>query len=321
MESLYAKLFEKYDKLKKKKFNEFEEINKDQELKFVNYVTAAEELIEYLRNDNDQCTNNEQVVEYQKLLMEENQKNKALSEEVERLRKFYQERISSCLKDDKNDNMQLTTPKGAQTVSGKWPTGSYKRMKRKRSSEIRTEREGTVMPSCSGQDDAIAGESMKDLSKETVSSGAFVYDQLPECCKRTIDRSGDVNDSGCPNCLFQALVEYLVGMKVSALSQTDGICISALHQSSGHGMHARTSVCLIDTSVFDTKSQSSVGYSFSLTWVENAAGKESELLYRVVSLGTFERVAPEWMREVLMFSMSMCPIFFERIARVIKLHN
>ncbi|XP_031254295.1 uncharacterized protein LOC116112274 [Pistacia vera] len=311
MESLYAKLFEKYDKLKKKKFTEFEEINKDQELKFVNYVTAAEELIEYLRNDNDQlraqvnnlrtevdtirCTNNEQVVEYQKLLMEENQKNKALSEEVERLQKFYQERISSCSKDDKNDNMQLNTPKGAQTVSGKLPTGSSKRMKRKRSSEIRTEREGTVMPSCSGQDDAIAGESMKDLSKETVSSGGFVYDRLPECCKRTIDRSGDVNDSGCPNCLFQALVEYLVGMKVSALSQTDGICISALHQSSG--------------------------YSFSLTWVENAAGKESELLYRVVSLGTFERVAPEWMREVLMFSMSMCPIFFERIARVIKLHN
>lgn len=63
------------------------------------------------------------------------------------------------------------------------------------------------------------------------------------------------------------------------------------------------------------------GYSFSLTWEENAAGKESELLYRVVSLGTFERVAPEWMREVLVFSTSMCPIFFERIANVIKLHQ
>lgn len=63
------------------------------------------------------------------------------------------------------------------------------------------------------------------------------------------------------------------------------------------------------------------GYSFSLTWVRNKAGKESELLYRVVSLGTFERVAPEWMRDVLMFSMSMCPIFFERICRVIKLHR
>ncbi|XP_044483675.1 uncharacterized protein LOC123209622 [Mangifera indica] len=92
-----------------------------------------------------------------------------------------------------------------------------------------------------------------------------------------------------------ALVEYLLGMKLSTLSQTGGMCISALHQSSG--------------------------YSFSLTWAENAAGKESELLYRVASLRTFKRVAPEWIRKVLVFSTSMYPIFFERIANVIKLHQ
>ena len=62
------------------------------------------------------------------------------------------------------------------------------------------------------------------------------------------------------------------------------------------------------------------GYSFSLTWVNKAAREEMELLYQVQSLGTFERVAPEWMREVLMFSTSMCPVFFERVSRVIKLH-
>ncbi|XP_044505281.1 uncharacterized protein LOC123225407 [Mangifera indica] len=311
MESLYVKLYDRFNKLKKKKFSEFEEISKDQELKFLKYVNAAEELIEYLRNENDQLraqvnnlrtevdsirsTNNEQVVEYQKLLTEENQKNKALSEEVERLQKFNQERISSCLKDDKNDYMQLNTPEGAQIAPVKLPMSSSKRMTRKRSREIRTERESTIMPSSGGQDGAIAGESEKDLSKETVSSGAFVYDQLPECCKRANDKSGDIHNISSANCLFQALVEYLVGMKLSALIHTDGVSISALHQSSG--------------------------YSFSLTWIENVGGKESELLYRVVSLGTFERVAPEWMREVLMFSISMCPIFFERIARVIKLHR
>lgn len=62
------------------------------------------------------------------------------------------------------------------------------------------------------------------------------------------------------------------------------------------------------------------GYSFSLTWVNQAAGEEVELLYQVQSLGTFERVAPGWMREVLMFGTSMCPVFFERVSRVIKLH-
>lgn len=63
------------------------------------------------------------------------------------------------------------------------------------------------------------------------------------------------------------------------------------------------------------------GYCFSLTWVKGTAGEEEELLYRVLSLGTLERVALEWMREEIMFSKNMCPLFFERIARVIKLHH
>lgn len=63
------------------------------------------------------------------------------------------------------------------------------------------------------------------------------------------------------------------------------------------------------------------GYAFTLTWMKNEAVEEPELLYRVLTLGTFERVAPEWMRSVLMFSMRMWPIFFERLACVIKLHR
>jgi len=136
----------------------------------------------------------------------------------------------------------------------------------------------------------------KNLSKETVYSNAVVNVQQPECCRRTIDASGGaLKESGSANCFFQAFVEYLVGMKLSAVNQTEGMCISALHQSSG--------------------------YSFSLTWVNKAAGEEAELQYRVLSLGTFERVAPEWMREVIIFSTSMCPVFFERVSRVIKLHH
>lgn len=62
------------------------------------------------------------------------------------------------------------------------------------------------------------------------------------------------------------------------------------------------------------------GYTFSLTLVKNAAGLE-ELLYHVLSMGTFERVAPEWMREDLMFSISMCPIFFQKISQITMLHS
>jgi predicted component of type VI protein secretion system len=45
---------------------------------------------------------------------------------------------------------------------------------------------------------------------------------------------GIVAESGPANLQFQALLEYLVGMKLSAVNQNDEVCISALHQSSGN---------------------------------------------------------------------------------------
>jgi hypothetical protein len=45
---------------------------------------------------------------------------------------------------------------------------------------------------------------------------------------------GGMNESGSANCLFQAFVEYLVGMKLTAVTRTEGMSISALHQSSGN---------------------------------------------------------------------------------------
>ncbi|KAH7560682.1 hypothetical protein JRO89_XS10G0070600 [Xanthoceras sorbifolium] len=243
--------------------------------------------------------------------------DEALSQEVERLQKVHQEAISSRSKDGRNDNMLLNTPEGAQTTSGKLSSVSAKGMTRKRRRDSEAEREGMVMASDSGRDGAIAVESAKDSSKETVSTGS-AYDQrvCPSGGCRSFDLMAfawhdaigllDVfiylilfpvgaNDDGPGNCLFQDLIEYLVDMKLSACHQTEGTGILALHQSSG--------------------------YSFNLTWVKSEAGEELELLYRVSSLGTFERVAPDWMRDVIVFSVSMCPMFFDRIGRVIKLHD
>ncbi|GAV63823.1 hypothetical protein CFOL_v3_07341 [Cephalotus follicularis] len=318
MEALYTKLYNNYTKLKKKKWGELDELNRDQELKFLDYMSASEELIHHLKSENERLTaqvNNlrdemasissakdDKCAEFQKLLIEENQKNKVLSEEVERLHKLHQ--VSSL--DGKSANVQLNTPGDALVVSGKVSNSLSTRMTRKRIKQSLTESEAVlIMPGCSLQDDAIARVSAKDLSKGSLSSEAVVYTELvckgsctywPECCKSFVDRSGGgANGMACANCVFQALIEYAIGLKFSTINQTEGIGISALHQSSG--------------------------FSFCLTWVNKTVGEESELLYRVLSLGTFERVAPEWMREALMFSTSMCPIFFERLSRVIKLRH
>ncbi|GAY65596.1 hypothetical protein CUMW_242370, partial [Citrus unshiu] len=185
-------------------------------------------------------TSNEQCLHYQKLLMEENQKNKALSEEVETLQKLLQEGTASSSKDDNNDNMQLYTPEGAQPTSGNQSKEKTRKRRRKLG-------------------------------------------------------SGGENDSGPANCLFQALIEYLFGMKLSPYHESEGRCVSALHQSTG--------------------------YSFSLTWVKSKDGEEFELLYRVLSLGTLERVALGWMMDEIMFSTTN-PLFGssnERRHRIFRL--
>ncbi|PRQ59489.1 hypothetical protein RchiOBHm_Chr1g0370751 [Rosa chinensis] len=51
-------------------------------------------------------------MEYRKLLMEEKQKNKELSDEVERLQQLQEELISSRLKDTKDAQLCITTAGG-----------------------------------------------------------------------------------------------------------------------------------------------------------------------------------------------------------------
>ncbi|XVF69575.1 hypothetical protein PTKIN_Ptkin11bG0092400 [Pterospermum kingtungense] len=304
MEPLYAKLYDKYDKLKKRKLSEMDEINRDQEEKFLNYVCAAEELIQHLKSENEKLhaevielrsevasimsSKDKQCADYQKLLSEENQKYKALSEEVTRLQNLYEE---GNVKGGKKEYIPTISPGSAQAASD-WVSGSSTRMMtRKQSRKSAAEIENNIVtPGSANHNVAMVSALAEDLSEKALSREVVAH-KLPECCRGNLS----ANAAAGGTCLFQALIESLVGMKISSVNQTEGLCILALHQSSG--------------------------YSFSLTWMNKAAGEEAELLYRVSSLGTFERVAPEWMRDAIMFSTNMCPIFFERVARVIKLHH
>lgn len=43
-----------------------------------------------------------------------------------------------------------------------------------------------------------------------------------------------LTESGPADCMFRALIEYVMGMKFSIITQAEGISITALHQSSGN---------------------------------------------------------------------------------------
>ncbi|XP_047318040.1 uncharacterized protein LOC124921423 [Impatiens glandulifera] len=291
METLYSKLYDKYSKLKVKKDTEIENVSRDQEVKFVNYVSAADEFIEHLKKENEELhtqvnelrnevasissSKDEQYVEYQKLLFEENQKSNALSEVIERLQKFHTlETHNIAIKD--SVIMEQPERPGISGVESDTSNGSTVQRTRKRSRL-------NLTSSASAQ----VKEREIDSLKRTAPSQTALEMNLADCSrKRSCVSSG--------HCVFQNLAQYLAGMEFCTVDQTDGICISATHLSSG--------------------------YSFSLTWIDETDGEKVELLYQVLSLGTLERIAPEWMREVIIFSTRMCPIFFERLSRVIKLH-
>uniref|UniRef100_A0A7N0THV8 DUF7806 domain-containing protein n=1 Tax=Kalanchoe fedtschenkoi TaxID=63787 RepID=A0A7N0THV8_KALFE len=302
MESLYSKLYDKYTKLKAKKFQELEKPNKDQEITFMNYVTAAEELIEHLRNEKERLNvqvnemrnevnslrakANEQLLECQDLLMEDNQKIKELKEENERLLKLQREGLLCPAKD--SDMLQLDASEDDQTR----PENNMTVRPSEKAKMQNVSHSGFSDEGFGHADPATIGQSGKELTFNEASAGS----RMPECCRKiNISSDGGGNKIEPANCLYQVLIESLVGMKLSASNELHGICISALHESSG--------------------------YTFSLTWVRRAGKKEAELLYRVISLGTLTRVAPEWMREEIMFSINMCSLFFERVTRFIRLNH
>ncbi|KAK6123628.1 hypothetical protein DH2020_042627 [Rehmannia glutinosa] len=323
MEALYAKLYNKYTKLKKEKETQFDKLNHDQEVKFLNFAAAADEMIQYLKSENDRLngqvdelkselasirheykrimqstrlssrlfpflyllfsffcstlfgcrsSSDEQHIHYQKLLMEENQKNKELSEEIARLQKLEHNQCSNCTLHEEvgrgQENSHDDTP--AEETSAK----SVKNLMK-------------TVNLCIQLLLSIWNLTVYQINM-FMGTKAVV---LQASSRKIYSSGGDATGTSSVNCVFQYLVEFVVGMKVSPLTQSNELCVLVHHQSSG--------------------------YSFSLTWIPNSRG-EVELLYRVLSLGTFERVAPDWMKETLMFSTSMCSVFFERVSRVIK---
>lgn len=288
MESLYSKLNEKYTKLKTQRDCFAEKIFSEQEKNFKDYFAGVDELLERSKRENMMLqaqiealrtevtlfrSKDKQYAESQKLLSLEIEKNRELSEEIERLQELDREGTLSSARDHEIEKVQSSVPITKMT------------RKRRKLSMITIEEDRIDQPSSSEVEIAMLIEQPKNLL-----TGTAVDVQEPNCCRRNIDGSGN---TGCGLHLFQAIVERLVGMKLSTVNENEGVFISAIHHKSG--------------------------LSFSLTCINKGDEDEAEILYRMSSLGTFERLAPEWMKEeVIMFSTSMCPIFFERVSRVIN---
>ncbi|KAG8045195.1 hypothetical protein GUJ93_ZPchr0008g11402 [Zizania palustris] len=131
---------------------------------------------------------------------------------------------------------------------------------------------------CSTEKDIDPHSSFRDEDREL------------DCCGRHLGMPGSGTEESCSTCVFRMLVESLVDMKFSMKNEIEGISLSVSHEASG--------------------------YSFTLTWIDQPDG--GEWSYHFSSLGTLERVAVGWMKQDIKFSMTMCPVFFQRVSRIIR---
>ncbi|XP_031475854.1 uncharacterized protein LOC116247720 [Nymphaea colorata] len=281
MEELYSKLYDKYQRLKTRKFSNLKHFNEEQNTKFLNYVSAAEEMIGHLKYENEtlQTKINElkaqaeekgselvdlanKVSEYQNLLLEQNEKRNELAKEVDKLNSLL--KLRYCESNYSGNVIPSMSPFNGLDISQRLEDSS-------------TKEPSHILPEST---------SFKDDGKS--------FDKVDKCGLTKGSVAADPHDM---DCLFQTLLECLVRMSFSSVKENDGLQLSVCHQLSG--------------------------YSFSLSWIkkEREVTADDEVLYQVSSLGTIERIAPEWMREDLIFSTRMCPLFFERISQVIRLHN
>jgi len=111
--------------------------------------------------------------------------------------------------------------------------------------------------------------------------------QEPQCSRRYTCMTGN-EITECPSAhMFHLLLQSLARMKLTVDDGTERFSVSFYHEATG--------------------------YSFTLTWLE----KPGEWSYKLSSLGTLERIAVNWMKQDIRFSMNMCRLFFERISNII----
>ncbi|PWA51753.1 hypothetical protein CTI12_AA460220 [Artemisia annua] len=216
MEALYSKLYDKYTNLKSRKVSEFDHLSFDQEQKFKTYCSAADDLIGHLKSENESLceqisdlrhqlasiisAKDEEQEKYEKMLTEENRKNKELSEEIEELHR-------KELHYSSNNDMS-----GSPLSSDRDNNSTMRKRRRNVEKEV---------------DLGVGGQ------HEHASPGRSENTSQAKCCRRRLE--GSVNGSDNTICLFQELVESLLDLKFSIATQTDeNIQIIAVHESSGY---------------------------------------------------------------------------------------
>uniref|UniRef100_A0A0D9UZJ4 DUF7806 domain-containing protein n=1 Tax=Leersia perrieri TaxID=77586 RepID=A0A0D9UZJ4_9ORYZ len=267
MEQLNTKLYAKYTALKKRKLLD-EGLDQKREADIREFHQAMKDLvgeheiqIETLSSELTQ--KEQQLVESQKIILDQTLKINKLDSEILRLQ---------CLLAEKNDASHHAATPDTTT-------------------EMITENQTPLSRANGTPKSNSKRKSMRSTEKTTASHGSFLEEARElDCCRRHGDNSGSGTEESSSIRAFNMLAELLGGMKISMKNETEGFSFSFSHEASG--------------------------YSFTLTWADQPDG--GEWLYQHSSLGTLERIAMGWMKQDIIFSTAMFPVFFQRISRILR---
>ncbi|XP_047148746.1 uncharacterized protein LOC124820997 [Vigna umbellata] len=240
MEVLYTKLHDKYTEVKTKKLSDLEHINEEQ-LKFINCLSAAEEVIEHLKIEKEEllgqvndlrvelsslkATKDNQLADYNIILRKESHKNETLSEEVEKLQELCQK---GAYHDLNNSRRIIVVDDQFKAKSNR----SYVRTTTKRIRQNALKDEARFISFENDQVNSVEKESMHTACKETA------FGMSLECGSKAYVLLGlDLQETGHGDWLILVLFEYALGMKFFTYCQTGRICLSAIRLSSGYSFN------------------------------------------------------------------------------------
>ncbi|KAH9329593.1 hypothetical protein KI387_001701 [Taxus chinensis] len=335
MHEAYSKLHAKYRKFKAGKLDGFEAYIEQQTEKFNTYISVAEGLLEHLRNDNNRlrleanestALNRVRLLEHQNAecqsdLLVERSKNLALLKEVKRLERLLSDR-KNMNKLAQNTNQQC---QDASTQSFPSSEKSVVLQPERHEATVDLSRSGLqrLSKNCTSKEAMVQTEVIKNTvdnfclqsqvtleepENSLICNGpargmATIFSQADVCAPTQGDKlipedtlKGDSSNVGCARetGLFQMILQCTLGLQFSIVTEGDELEVLALHESSGFSF---TLKCL--SAEDDPKLK-----------------KNWQLLYCCVSLGTLRKIAPDWMKEEIVFSIGQVNLFFGRILQV-----
>eukprot|EP01018_Ginkgo_biloba_P002050 Gb_17717 [translate_table: standard] len=347
MQEIYSKLHLKYQRLKERKFSEVEEYVGEQNKNHNAYMRAQQELLDHLRNENHRLrlqfdqenitmTLNrsrlleQENAEYRNDLLIERAKNLELINEAKRLQLLLSEPMGLSKQVQKlNELSQHSSAQGQYCSQEKsalvqsenhrcivdFPCSvpfakDYSSNSAFRHAAVQTEENQNSCHSCGLESSAnLAKPGSRLVGSGVTSLVANDYIQV-ELDKTGIQLDSHLGkdtpkgethnqDTGTVNSLVRMLLQCIVGFRVTVADKGKSSQLLFLHHSSGFSFKLK---CLLTGKNLNTE-------------------EDGELLYNVVSLGTLHKIAPEWMKEELIFSITQVNVFFERILQVANGHG